>query len=618
MINQIGPPRVFITLSAADLHWPELHDLLLPLNYPANLNADDRYNFRRNNLNNSPALASWLLQERVTKFFDMAPNAPNADVHPCQPRVGQLRDDEDYGNLQNMVLRHTRCTPGYCLLKDKRTQQQYCRFHFPKELAENASLVKDERDKWQLITARNDRLLNNHNDGLNLYEDNNLRRLQHVEADQDEENATSTDVMVNYMRRQGDIEEYSLRMTATQCVWSRINQEWTMLEPKKWKILSVFPKIAEDVASEQYCRQRIYLDVKFRLSTATQEIHVDVDNDEEDYEVVPADGAAGTEDPPWMALARMGPNADANLLQGIEAGQLGRRALDVGHDWEAYGLTLSADQVITGYVSCLEQREFSQRVQHNFTNPDLLNSDQRKVFELVLRQFERSRHNLPVEQILLIVQGSAGTGKSFLTKALRCELNRADNVEYSPTCILLAPTGVAACDIGGRTVHIDDLYQLPPVLDKSLYSRANATPDVADVQTAFLLYRKFSKAVVLSIPQRQVGETPQAVAFRALLWRLWEGASTLEDWRLLSTRFLTALPPAERNRFNASIHLYKTNAPADAQNVQVIADMGVAVARILAVHNNAEAAKASYDQAGGLDPVIYLATGCRVMLNLNL
>ncbi|GAV07534.1 hypothetical protein RvY_17359 [Ramazzottius varieornatus] len=42
------------------------------------------------------------------------------------------------------------------------------------------------------------------------------------------------------------------------------------------------------------------------------------------------------------------------------------------------------------------------------------------------------------------------------------------------------------------------------------------------------------------------------------------------------------------------------------------------VARIQAVQNNEEAAKASYDQAGGLDSVIYLATGCRVMLNVNL
>ncbi|GAV02618.1 hypothetical protein RvY_13159 [Ramazzottius varieornatus] len=46
--------------------------------------------------------------------------------------------------------------------------------------------------------------------------------------------------------------------------------------------------------------------------------------------------------------------------------------------------------------------------------------------------------------------------------------------------------------------------------------------------------------------------------------------------------------------------------------------MGVAVARIEAVHNIAEAAEASYDQAGGLDAVVYFASGCRVMLSVNL
>ncbi|GAU89774.1 hypothetical protein RvY_02285 [Ramazzottius varieornatus] len=42
--------------------------------------------------------------------------------------------------------------------------------------------------------------------------------------------------------------------------------------------------------------------------------------------------------------------------------------------------------------------------------------------------------------------------------------------------------------------------------------------------------------------------------------------------------------------------------------------MGVAVGRIQAVHNNEGAAKASYDQAGALDSVIYPATGCRIAL----
>ena len=48
-----------------------------------------------------------------------------------------------------------------------------------------------------------------------------------------------------------------------------------------------------------------------------------------------------------------------------------------------------------------------------------------------------------------------GTGKSFLIKVLQQQLNASDGVtdDRLPTCVLAAPTGVAAANIGGRTIH---------------------------------------------------------------------------------------------------------------------------------------------------------------------
>ena len=53
---------------------------------------------------------------------------------------------------------------------------------------------------------------------------------------------------------------------------------------------------------------------------------------------------------------------------------------------------------------------------------------------------------------LLFVTGSAGTGKSTLIDVLRDELDR--------NLVVVAPTGVAALNVRGQTIH--SFFQLPP------------------------------------------------------------------------------------------------------------------------------------------------------------
>ena len=53
---------------------------------------------------------------------------------------------------------------------------------------------------------------------------------------------------------------------------------------------------------------------------------------------------------------------------------------------------------------------------------------------------------------LLFVTGSAGTGKSTLIDVLRAELDR--------NLVVVAPTGVAALNVRGQTIH--SFFQLPP------------------------------------------------------------------------------------------------------------------------------------------------------------
>ncbi|PKK67779.1 hypothetical protein RhiirC2_663004 [Rhizophagus irregularis] len=88
-------------------------------------------------------------------------DAPVPEHHPCQKRSEEINDDDqDYIDLVNKLQRHTRCNPSYCFRVDK-TGQQSCRFSYPKETTEN-TFSRDDNGKLELVTARNDPLINPH------------------------------------------------------------------------------------------------------------------------------------------------------------------------------------------------------------------------------------------------------------------------------------------------------------------------------------------------------------------------------------------------------------------------------------------------------------------------
>ena len=79
---------------------------------------------------------------------------------------------------------------------------------------------------------------------------------------------------------------------------------------------------------------------------------------------------------------------------------------------------------------------------------DTLNKDQRTVFDEVMEHHERWSHRTPhspVPQYTGMVCGTAGSGKTHLIRALKQGLGHA--------LMVLAPTGVAADNIGGQTYH---------------------------------------------------------------------------------------------------------------------------------------------------------------------
>ena len=64
---------------------------------------------------------------------------------------------------------------------------------------------------------------------------------------------------------------------------------------------------------------------------------------------------------------------------------------------------------------------------------------------------DRNEHPEPLQ---INIDGTAGTGKSFLISAISTELQRLASQENKPNPVMrLAPTGIAAFGINGMTVH---------------------------------------------------------------------------------------------------------------------------------------------------------------------
>ena len=341
-------------------------------------------------------------------------------------------------------------------------------------------------------------------------------------------------------------------------------------------------------------------------------------------------------------------------------------------DWTAAGVQRYPNvEEMPTFIS----RHHESAGQHIFTtsaDPQHLQEKQLQTYNMVQEHAE-SDHPEPLR---LIVSGTAGTGKSYLVSCLRLLLNHRVRVA--------APTGVAAFNIEGQTLHsllslpvkgdfkqlqgerlhemqqtltdmdyliIDemsmvgrkflgqvdqrlrqvfphradtvfggcscllfgDFGQLPPVMDLPLYTTVSRSPLSDQGSTA---YQLFDRAIVLQQVMRQSGQDPDQVLFRDILLRLRDARLTVSDWEQLMKQ--TPAQVEDLAPFSNALHLHPTIEAVVEHNVSRLHASGHPIATIKAVHSGPNAAKASSEDAGGLDPIICLACEARVMLTANL
>jgi hypothetical protein len=235
---------------------------------------------------------------------------------------------------------------------------------------------------------------------------------------------------------------------------------------------------------------------------------------------------------------------------------------------------------------------------------------------------------ITIHSLLKLPVGSRG--KKDLTGQSLCRLQESSNgVEYiiiDEYSILgqvtfgwvdkrcKQATGCNDKVLGGKSfILFGDPGQLPPVADKPLY---HAKPSNAVGEQGYQSYSMFDKVIKLTVNQRVQGMSSEQVAFRDLLLRLRKGESTVDDWKLLLTRQPSAI--SNLSEFEDATRLFYSNEQVANYNHDQLSKLEHPVAHINACHSSAIAKKIPAEDMSGLEPVVFLAKGARVMLTMNL
>ncbi|CAK5270705.1 unnamed protein product [Mycena citricolor] len=490
------------------------------------------------------------------------------------------------------------------------------------------------------------------------------------------------------------------------------NNEWRKRR-KQNVILRTFPRYSPNPDSDvypKYCRTKILLHHPFRsldeLQNPPNEENVDgelswpelwaqcraaghthrtdslrdwdnenrvTEDDDDDEEINPDVNEVGEED--WQIFARDFPGAH---LPQFDANDLGSRPIDAALMPEAgRGRWHEVEQMLS-YIDT-NRREYGGQSDESAIraiNIDTLAEEQRNIFDKIMGQYSLELLGGKRSQALLNIDGTAGCGKTYLIHAICQELRRLAAEHDQPDPIrVLAPSGVAAFNIRGRTIHsalglpeqwrgahfviideksmlglrtlsqidsrlrqilphrsnnvfgglnlalVGDFAQLPPVGDRPLY--APPSTDVSDSgsmsRDGSRLYQMFTESYRLRVVHRQQGDSPEQTAFRNLLHHASKGSLSVAEWETLQTRCFSNLNEAEKASFQDSLCLFTTREDVNAINLQEIQALGEPCARIKARHDGgSEAARASADDAGGLEAQLILSCRSQVMITRNL
>ena len=178
------------------------------------------------------------------------------------------------------------------------------------------------------------------------------------------------------------------------------------------------------------------------------------------------------------------------------------------------------------------------------------------------------------------------------------------------------------CDLlfgGMHVLLVGDTAQLPPVTGLSLWARPSKSTAMETVGAA--LYTMFNVVYILKINYRQRSIAGRELA--SFLDGMRTGALSDANHAFITSRSREQVGEAAWMAAAANaVHLYPTNEKVEEENTAKLrslsTDCNVPIAMIRAINSCSKAAKASKKLAGGLDNLICMGVGAKVMLTQNL
>ena len=138
---------------------------------------------------------------------------------------------------------------------------------------------------------------------------------------------------------------------------------------------------------------------------------------------------------------------------------------------------------------------------------------------------------------------------------------------------------------------------------------------MADNATFLMGYMGYTKFQVVKLFVNQRTANKDDNEFCDLLVRLRNGESTISDWELLC--FRNVHHHDITNLLHTPVRLAYTNEVVAKDNYEMLRKKNRTIPTIKALHNNSKLSKLLPDEFGGLETIVNLAAGSRVMLVQN-
>ena len=213
----------------------------------------------------------------------------------------------------------------------------------------------------------------------------------------------------------------------------------------KMQVLMKIPwRKIEDLKPENLTWEEVYQNLP---STSQNDQNFPIDNEVSEEEEMEVEQSG----PDWCILSSTNPN---NPISSTPC--LGQRAIDETHDWNAAFNKYSEAENLVNFID--QQKSINNESSTSSQSNDLgvpfdkLSKPQQEVLKCLDKQIaflQRTKSSKPPHQCVLIY-GKAGSGKSTVAKHIQIKLSSAFEMQ---SYLVMAPTGIAAVNIEGATIH---------------------------------------------------------------------------------------------------------------------------------------------------------------------